>query len=110
MSIRSCMQVCCSPNTVSKFIRFFPKFAALFLVLHVILLILTSLNKTHKDKKENGKENINLPKDSIDAMQKDDILASKNILGDDVLLKREIKDPRLRKKKKRIKRQENGFQ
>ncbi|CAG2221154.1 CAMK2 [Mytilus edulis] len=109
MSIRSCMQVCCSPNTVSKFIRFFPKFAALFLILHVILLILTSLNKTHKDKKENGKENIDL-QDSIDAMQRDDMLASKNIQGDDVLLKREIKDPRLRKKKKRIKRQENGFQ
>ncbi|VDI48003.1 Hypothetical predicted protein [Mytilus galloprovincialis] len=70
---------------------------------------ITGLNKTHKDKKENGKENIDL-QDSIDAMQRDDMLASKNIQGDDVLLKREIKDPRLRKKKKRIKRQENGFQ
>ena len=42
MSLRGCMEVCCSPNTVSKFIRFFPKFAALFIVVHIILLILTS--------------------------------------------------------------------
>ncbi|CAC5402158.1 CAMK2 [Mytilus coruscus] len=102
MSLRSCMQICCSPNTVSKFIRFFPKFAALFLILHVILLILTSLNKTHKDKRESGKENINLPKGPLDAEQKDDVLATKNI-QDDKLLKREVKVPRLRKEKIKIK-------
>lgn len=43
------------------------------------------MNKTHKDKKENGKENIDL-QDSIDAMQRDDMLASKNIQGGTVTI------------------------
>ncbi|XP_069124732.1 uncharacterized protein [Argopecten irradians] len=48
-SLRPCLEFCCSPNTVSKFIRIFPKAAAFFFILHVTIIIYSSMNTSKKD-------------------------------------------------------------
>ena len=95
------MEVCCSPNTVSKFIRFFPKFAALFIVVHIILLILTSLNETHNVKVRDVKQIRNLSND-LDVLKVDtlDVNKESNNILDEETLHKDVKDPRLRRNHK----------
>ncbi|OWF52671.1 hypothetical protein KP79_PYT05774 [Mizuhopecten yessoensis] len=48
-TLRPCLEFCCSPNTVSKFIRFFPRAALFFFILHVAIIIYSSMNTSKKE-------------------------------------------------------------
>lgn len=39
--LRQCCELCFAPNTVSRFVRIFPRAALFFLVLHIVILIIT---------------------------------------------------------------------
>lgn len=39
--LRQCCGLCFAPNTVSRFVRIFPRAALFFLVLHIVILIIT---------------------------------------------------------------------
>lgn len=41
MVLRQCCELCFAPNTVSKFVRVFPRAALFFLALHIVILIIT---------------------------------------------------------------------
>ncbi|XP_061196167.1 uncharacterized protein LOC133204452 [Saccostrea echinata] len=41
MDPRQCCESVCEPNTVSRFVRIFPKAALFFLVLHIVIMIIT---------------------------------------------------------------------
>ncbi|XP_078318315.1 uncharacterized protein LOC111117909 [Crassostrea virginica] len=48
MVLRQCCELCFAPNTVSKFVRVFPRAALFFLALHIVILIITVISYANK--------------------------------------------------------------
>lgn len=47
--LRQCCELCFAPNTVSRFVRIFPRAALFFLVLHIVILIITVINYANRN-------------------------------------------------------------
>ncbi|XP_062594459.1 uncharacterized protein LOC134255885 [Saccostrea cucullata] len=44
MDPRQCCEAVCEPNTVSRFVRIFPRAALFFLILHIVIMIITVIS------------------------------------------------------------------
>lgn len=63
--LRQCCELCFAPNTVSRFVRIFPRAALFFLVLHIVILIITVINYANRKEPLDTQKHAALAEDDL---------------------------------------------